>query len=254
MKFFFNKIIKPYISKNKCVDVCEIGASCGNHSDCLIGIDAIRLTIVDPCLDADLGGKYKDNQKVDVWQGLSLNVLRKMSGKFDCILIDGDHNWYTVFNELKSIRERDMLRKGGVIFLHDVCWPYGRRDMYYIPSSIPDEFRHPHAKKGIVRIQPQLSEFSGMNASVDNAIYEGGERNGVLTAIEDFLKVYGREYFFIVLRQQYGLGILIKKKNIGISIQYLKWLLIFKCDLLWSKLRVWLSLLRRWINLHRNSN
>jgi hypothetical protein len=95
-----------------------------------------------------------------------------MTGQFDCIIIDGDHNWYTVYNELKTIAERDLIKTEGTIFFHDVCWPYGRRDMYYQPKQIPKEFTHPHAWQG---------EFFA-------AVHEGGERNGVLNALEDFLK------------------------------------------------------------------
>ena len=40
-----------------------------------------------------------------------------------------------------------------VCFLHDVGWPYGRRDLYYAPERIPEEFRQPWAQKGL-RLRP----------------------------------------------------------------------------------------------------
>jgi hypothetical protein len=83
-------------------------------------------------------------------KGLSLDELVRQTTPFDCILIDGDHNWYTVYHELKMIEQKHLLSPGGAILLHDVIWPYARRDMYYQPEKIPAEFRHPHAKRGIL--------------------------------------------------------------------------------------------------------
>jgi hypothetical protein len=115
---------------------------------------------------------------------------------FDCILIDGDHNWYTVFNELRLIRELPLVRPGGFIFLHDVGWPYGRRDLYYQPDTIPAEFRHPFAQKGMIRGQSELAEVGGFNSHYNNALREGGPKNGVLASIEDFLAQHPQDYRF----------------------------------------------------------
>jgi hypothetical protein len=41
-----------------------------------------------------------------------------------------------------------------------------------------------------------------------NATHEGGPRNGVLTAIEDFLALHPGEYRFFWIRYQWGLGVL----------------------------------------------
>ena len=74
----------------------------------------------------------------------------------DVVLIDGDHNWYTVFNELRLIEEMSRL-KGfpmPLVMFHDIGWPYGRRDMYYNPSDIPEEFRQPIGKGGLMPARP----------------------------------------------------------------------------------------------------
>jgi hypothetical protein len=43
--------------------------------------------------------------------------------------------------------------------MHDVLWPYGRRDLYYVPERVPEEFRQPYEMKGIrpgtKRVLPQ---------------------------------------------------------------------------------------------------
>jgi len=228
MKYFFHKAIKPFILKNRFLSICEIGASLGENTALLAGIDNARITVIDPCLDRDLVREFVKLSNVTAHKGKSLDVLPVLKSAYDSILIDGDHNWFTVYNELRLIEKKKMLKKGGVIFLHDVRWPYARRDMYYSPESIPAEFRQSYAKKGVVRGKSELSESGGMNAVHYNATHEGGPRNGVLTAIEDFLKTHGRGYYFFCYNRGEGLGVLIKKKNAGTFFIFLEWFLKLK--------------------------
>lgn len=88
----------------------------------------------------------------------SHDYLKQTNDKFDAVFIDGDHNYYTVLNELKFIENK--LNEGGSIFLHDVADKWSRTDQYYDPRSIPDEFLY-------------------------------GDKQGVLTAVEDFLTSVG---------------------------------------------------------------
>jgi len=226
MKPFLRRIIKPFILENGYKHICEIGARKGGNTDGLLKIPEINVSVIDPCLDADLCAKYKDIDRVRVFKGRSLEVLRGMRRKFDCILIDGDHNWYTVYNELEIIRERELLESGGAIFLHDVGWPWGRRDMYYSPENIPGKYRQPYAKKGIVRGMSGLSETSTVLRHVNKAVREGGSRNGVLTAIEDFMRKNKRGYMFFVFGIGHGLGVIVKNKDFITAIRSIKW--IFK--------------------------
>jgi len=228
MHYFFDKIINPYINAFKYLNICEIGAFKGSNTDRFLAESSVRLTVIDPCLDQDLYVKYEDQNRVKLYKGLSLNVLPKLNDVFDCFLIDGDHNWYTVYNELKLIEEKNLLKKGGTIFLHDVKWPYARRDMYYVPESIPRAFRQPYAKKGIIKGSPGLSDESGMNAHMNNALHEGGPKNGVLTAVEDFLKIFEDKYYYFCSYRGEGLGILLRKENIKTFFSYFVWLLKVK--------------------------
>lgn len=208
MNQFVRDFIVPVALKRGWKSFCEIGASKGNSTDQLLKLPDISHTIVDPGLDADLVARYATDRRVTVLRDLSLAALPKMEGPYDCFLIDGDHNWYTVFNELTLIRQRGLLRPGGMIFFHDVEWPYGRRDMYYQPETIPAQYRLPYACKGILRGRSALVDSGGDNRQVANAIHEGGPRNGVLTAIEDFVAEHPSDYQFCRIRVQYGLGIL----------------------------------------------
>lgn len=207
---FADKTLIPYIRQSGYRKVCEVGASYGETADKLLEIGSLQYDIVDPCLDADLAGKYRERPNVRVHQGLSLDILPTLSERFHCILLDGDHNWYTVYHELHAIHSRNLLEPGGTVFFHDVGFPYGRRDMYYQPETIPAEYLQPYAQQGILNGQSALSAEAGYNSGHYNATHEGGERNGVLTAIEDFLKENEDEYLFCYLKEEHGLGVMYK--------------------------------------------
>jgi hypothetical protein len=213
MRTFVRHYIAPLARKRQWKSICEIGARTGTSTDYFLKLPLDSHTVIDPCIDEDLGAKYAGDTRVHVIKSNSLDALAPGGGigpgaKFDCILIDGDHNWYTVFNELRLIHERALLRPGGFVFLHDVDWPYGRRDLYYQPETIPAEFRHPFAQKGMIRGQSELAEAGGLNSGYRNALNEGGEKNGVMTAIDDFVAQHPGDYRFFWIRYQWGLGVL----------------------------------------------
>ena len=74
-----------------------------------------------------------------------------------------------------------------LLLLHDVGWPHGRRDDYYAPERIPAE-RPPADRRGrraASRTSPGSAPAGCPTAAP--AAREGGPRNGVLTAVEDFV-------------------------------------------------------------------
>ena len=194
--------------------VLEIGADLGHCTTRLLAYcESVHghLDCIDPAprFDADaLAARY--GPTVTFHRCPSLEALPGLQD-LDVALIDGDHNWYTVFHELKLLEAgaRERARDLPLIFLHDVAWPYGRRDMYYVPERIPAEFRWPYACQGLERGQSRLSPTSRFNAEHCNALEEGGPRNGVRTAVEDFLHQSERVLTFHVIPADFGLGILI---------------------------------------------
>ena len=54
------------------------------------------------------------------------------------VVIDGDHNYYTVSEELRLIGERAAGAELPLLLFHDVCWPHARRDDYFAPELIPE--------------------------------------------------------------------------------------------------------------------
>ncbi len=227
MNYLVDSIIKEYVKDFGYKTLCEIGSCQGIVADRMLELAQTEISIIDPCQDGNLLKKYEHNERVKVYKGLSLDILPKILNGFDCILIDGDHNWYTVYNELRIIKERKLLNKGGTIFLHDVGWPYGRRDMYYFPESIPAEFRKPYANRGIVQGQSELSDTGGINVFGNNALFEYGSKNGVLTAIEDHIKEHEGRYEFCNYIDDNGLGVLREKSRLKTSL-WIKWRFIIK--------------------------
>jgi hypothetical protein len=205
---FVKTFIVPLLGGTRWRRVCEIGASLGAGTDMLASVPEVEVTVIDPCFDCDLAERYAGNPRVVVRKGTSLAVLPTVDEVFDCILIDGDHNWYTVYQELTVISRRRLLRPGGIIFFHDVEWPWGRRDMYYQPEMIPPEYLHDWKLGGIVRGKSELSGEIPTLAYLKKAPHEGGARNGVLTAIEDFLHEHRGKYRFFRVHAGVGLGVM----------------------------------------------
>jgi hypothetical protein len=145
----------------------------------------------------------------------SLRVLPRIEAA-DLVLIDGDHNWHTVIGELRQLERRAERadRLPPLILLHDVEWPYARRDLYYEPESIPRERRHEYGRAGLVPGESGVRD-PGLNATLDNAVREGGAQNGVLTAVEDFIAESSRRWSLSVVPGLYGLGILAPTQLLG---------------------------------------
>ena len=101
--------------------------------------------------------------------------------------------------------------------------------MYYLPETIPAEFRKPYDKKGIVKGESDLVTEGGISSNLYNASFEGGEKNGVLTAIEDFVYEHRNNYMFFRFDEEHGLGVLVRKKNLLTRFMFMKNLL--KCQL-----------------------
>jgi len=209
--YFAEKITIPILKEGNKYSILEIGSSYGNSIRPILELENVKVTIIDPCLDADLLDVFGD--RITLHKELSLIALPRLKESYDCIFIDGDHNWYTVLNELKIIEDQNLLKTDGIIFLHDAGWPYGRRDMYYQPDVIPSKFRKKYSRDGIKKGQSLLVEDGGFNVGHFNATEEHGVQNGVLTAAEDYLKQSKLEYYLVVDFREFGLAVLIRKSK-----------------------------------------
>lgn len=213
MHRFWNSIIEPIFSILKPRIVVEIGSDQGDNTRKLLQYCQKHngtLHSIDPLPRFDVT-KWKEEygDTVVFHVALSLNALSQIN-HMDAVLIDGDHNWYTVFNELKLIEKGARKSKRGfpLVLLHDIGWPYGRRDLYYDPDTIPEAYRKPYTKQGIKPGKGEPVEQGGVNSHLFNAIYENDLQNGVLTAVEDFIEEAEIELELIKVPIVSGLGIL----------------------------------------------
>ena len=210
--------IAPVLQAARARRVVEIGALRGETTVKMLdslGPEA-ELHVIDPVPEFDpeehaakFPGRYFFHE------ALSLDVLPTLE-PMDAALIDGDHNWYTVYHELELLAGN--ARAAGaplpVLVLHDVGWPYGRRDLYYTPEQVPEEFRQPHAQAGMRPGTKGLLARGGLNPTMHNARQEGGPRNGVLTALDDFVAQYDRPLRRLFLPIYFGLAIVVEQARI----------------------------------------
>jgi hypothetical protein len=90
--------------------------------------------------------------------------------------------------------------------LLDVGWPHGRRDDYFAPEQIPAEQRQPIAPEGCL-YPGDPGTRPGALPYHHPAAREGGARNGVRTAVEDF--VAGREQLRLaIIPTFFGIGLI----------------------------------------------
>jgi hypothetical protein len=213
----FSDIILNALRIADAKEIVEIGAEYGGMSAMLADHATEaggRLTSVDPMPKPAFVEWANENPHVRHVAKKSLDAFGELGG-VDAWLVDGDHNWFTVYNELKQIEalcKRD--GKPMLVFLHDINWPAARRDMYYTPDDIPEAFRHEYdfnggAVLGDSSLVPNRG-FRGMGQFAF-ALHEGGPRNGVLTAVEDFIEdvhAAGESLAFCEIPAVFGLGIL----------------------------------------------
>jgi cephalosporin hydroxylase len=216
---FWELAVAPVLDASECKRVVEIGALRGENTVQMLdrlGPDT-ELHVIDPVPDFDPGEHERRFPGRYVFHGdLSLNVLPDLP-PMDAALLDGDHNWYTVYHELRALTKvaRDNGAPLPVMILHDVLWPYGRRDLYYGPNTIPEEYRHPHAQRGMSPNKKKLLNAGGMNAQLDNAVEEGGPRNGVMTGLEDWMAEHDRPLRRVVLPIYFGLAIVVEEERLA---------------------------------------
>ena len=127
--------------------------------------------------DAKISLVSNDILEKDSENNLSLTQLSDFNN-YDAIFLNNDPNWYTVYNTLNLINNHNI--NFPLVFICNNVFPHKRRDSYGDPMKIPVEFRKEYSK-----------EFNCANINIQDgffhAIEENTSKNGVLTAIEDFL-------------------------------------------------------------------
>jgi hypothetical protein len=188
--------------------VAEVGAFMGELTRLLmLWADSVggNVVAIDPSPHKDLEQLERERDDLMLIRETSHEALAHIP-LTDAIILDGDHNYYTLSEELRIIAERVGEGQIPLLLLHDVGWPHGRRDDYYVPERIPAEHRQPIAPNSSVYPDEDGTQYSGLPYRYP-AAHEGGPRNGVLTAGEDFVAQHERLHLAVV-PAFFGLGVI----------------------------------------------
>jgi hypothetical protein len=200
------ELLVPCLDAVGARSVVEVGAYAGDLTELLLEwaarVDA-RVVAIDPAPQEELVALDRARDDLDLIRATSHDALMRLELP-DAIVIDGDHNYYTVSEELRMIGRRAHGAELPLLLFHDVSWPHARRDSYYTPELIPEEHRQPMVAGGGL--------FPGDSGTRPGALpykwtaaLEGGPRNGVLTAIEDYVSEHG-DLRLVVVPAFFGFG------------------------------------------------
>jgi hypothetical protein len=211
---FWIDVVRPLLHEIKARYLLQIGAYKGEHTQHLLKycqqVDGM-LTIIEPVITPELEAILAGASHYKLIADKSLVAIPQIDSPVDVVLLNGDLNYYTAHGDLSAIEElaNRMAISFPTVIHKSTYWPYARRDMYYDPDGIPVSARHPAEQMGMTPWSLELK--TGMiNAPFYNARIEGGSKNGVLTAVEDFIQVSREPLRLFTLLINNGLGIINK--------------------------------------------
>jgi Methyltransferase domain len=201
----FRELFEIIFAARKIDTVVEVGVESGKVSGMYVELGASAVYCIDPKPTDELRANLARNEALRLVEGWSPEVLADLPVA-DLYVLDGDHNYAIVHDELAWITAN---APDALIVLHDVLWPCSRRDLYYEPSVVPPERRHPASNDGPTVWHDELSPggFVGLGAFT-SAVHAGGERNGVLTAVED--AIADGDWLFSLIPAVFGMGVMIR--------------------------------------------
>jgi hypothetical protein len=182
------EILVAALEAARATTVVEVGAYAGDLTGVLLQWAASAggtVCAIDPAPQKELVALAERRAELELVRATSVQALASIALP-DAVIIDGDHNHFTVSEELRLVAERAGSGPLPLLLFHDVCWPHGRRDDYYDPALVPDARRHPTHEGGTLFPGDPGIHPGGLLYRWP-AAREGGPGNGVLTAIEDFV-------------------------------------------------------------------
>lgn len=181
----FRELFEDIYTHRKISTVVEVGVETGQVSEIYVELGASRVFCVDPLPSDELRSSLAGNDALELVEAFSPDVLGDLPVA-DLYVIDGDHNYATVRGEVAWILEN---APDAVVVFHDLLWPSGRRDAYYQPTRLSGADRHPDTDEGPTVWHDGTTPAGFVGAGAFTwATEAGGERNGVLTAVEDALE------------------------------------------------------------------
>lgn len=201
------EVLIPCLDAAGARSVVEVGAYAGDLTRALVEWAETadgHVWAIDPSPHERLVRLAESQSRLELVREPSLEALGHVPMP-DALVIDGDHNYYTVSEELRIVFERTSADRLPLLLFHDVCWPHARRDDYFAPDQIPAEWRHPIVDGGGLFPGVPGTRPGGLPYR-SAAAREGGARNGVLTAVEDFTAAH-EGLRLAVVSAFFGLGV-----------------------------------------------
>jgi hypothetical protein len=207
----FAAVVAPLIEAARPGVIAEVGAGSGRLTRRVLeaaGAEEAVVHAIDPAptLDPDLREAEGDRLRVHVERATSaLGAI----GPVDLALLDGDPNWHSVRSELRLLARtaRRAGREAPLIAVHNIHWPFGRRDGYYDLEAIPPSLRREHTDLGLVPGRRQPAE-EGLRLVPASAVREFEPRSGVLTAVEDFVADSDLDWTLVEVPGFHGVAVL----------------------------------------------
>ena len=210
----FHELFEKILAERNPATIVEVGCEYGGSTLRLAEYaksHQANLTVIDPFPKVDPDKALADFQGIYTFLcKKSVDALPGMKG--DIFFLDGDHNYWTVLSELQAIYTAN---PDAWVVLHDVGPPCARRDHYYAPDEIPSEHRHAYSHDyGVDLRTGELRYRSGFWGAGDFAIAltDNTARNGVLTAVEDFLADKPNLHYTST-PLIFGVGVIVPMKN-----------------------------------------
>ena len=186
----FATVIEPLVAGLGSRAIAEVGSGHARlTARALRAATADDFTIhaIDPAPAEGLVRLARADPRVEVHATTGADALGRI-GVVDLVLLDGDPNYATTLAELKVVvaRSREAGLPAPVIVVHNVHWPFGRRDGYHAADAPSEPQRRPSTASGLKPGRSRPCD-DGLRLVPLVALDEGGARNGVLTAVEDFV-------------------------------------------------------------------
>lgn len=209
---FWLDVSRPLLELIGARRLLEVGAAEGQQTRWLLeycGRNGGELTVIEPAAGAALQNVLEGAGSAQWLRERSHVALPKLTVLPDAVFLEGDLNYAAALHDLREVLSLSKRLHGSwpLIFVSALSWPYARRDMYYDPARLPRQRRHTWARRGLSPWSASQAA-GGVNAPFANAVREGGARNGVLTAVEDFIRETPGELRLWRLPMNFGFGIL----------------------------------------------
>lgn len=209
--FGVEKILVIGLSNELIMD--EVISFCIDNTAFLYGIDSeinVKSLIKEDFDLDDIDGYL--NEHVKHFKDHALNILPHLE-TFDAIFVNDDPNWYTLYNELNLIKMNHL--NFPLVFVCNNKYPHKRRDGYIDPKFIPDEYRNEYCEElPITYMESSEIKCVMVNDGFCHAIHENTPKNGVLTAIEDFLSE-NNSLRFLDINPLEGISLIYPHSNIS---------------------------------------